>query len=63
MDKYVISKRNTLHLTSGKEYKVIDSIGPLFKIKCDTGSIIETHIRNFLPIEEVRELKLNQILG
>ena len=62
MDKYVISKRNTLHLTPGKEYKVIESTKLSFKIMCDTGSLIETSIRNFLSIDEVREIKLNEIL-
>lgn len=65
--KVVVSKRQTLHLTKDKTYKVLEchyikSDLNRVSIICDTGQIIETSIKNFLSIEELREIKLNQIL-
>jgi hypothetical protein len=64
--KIVVSKRNTAHLTKGKEYQVVigsfPSEGKFFRIKSDLGSIIESHEDNFLTVEELREFRISKIL-
>jgi hypothetical protein len=63
----VISKRNTLHLTSGKYYKVLEKIYIKNKLHrviiiSDVESMIESSINNFYTLEETREFKIKKLL-
>lgn len=49
-------------LTQGKTYEVIDTSQHIYKIINDDGKQRWYHKYMFMPLEEWRELKLNEIL-
>jgi len=57
----VVSKRQTVNLTMGKVYRVLESPGKRYTIINDRGQLSDTSVNNFIPIEEARESKLNKL--
>jgi hypothetical protein len=67
--KFIISKRNTSHLTKDKIYEVMDTDANdvntninYYHIKSDQGNIIKTSILNFYSLYEQREVLLKFIM-
>lgn len=65
--KYIVSKRNTINLTKGKQYLVHQEIKSKhetfrYAITSDRGELIESHVRNFLTLKELRKWKIDNIL-
>ena len=66
--KYVVSKRNTINLTKGKQYLVHQEIRAKdetfrYAITSDRGELIESHVRNFLTLKELRKWKIERIFN
>ena len=57
----VASKRQTVNLTMGKIYRVLESSGTRYTIINDRGQLSDTSVNNFIPIDEARESKLNKL--
>ena len=61
---WVVSKRQTVNLTYGKSYQVLED--PLdssrYKIINDRGQICDSSKNNFMDLDEVRDLRIEKIL-
>ena len=57
----VASKRQTVNLTMGKVYQVLEFPGTRYTIINDRGQLCDTSVNNFIPIDEARESKLNKL--
>ena len=68
MKAVFINNSGVMHMTKGKAYEVIEedrkgfNILPFYKIIDDDGKQRWHHKYMFMPLEEWRELKLNEIL-
>ena len=61
---WVVSKRQTVNLTYGESYQVLED--PLdssrYKIINDRGQICDSSKNNFMDLDEVRDLRIDKIL-
>lgn len=58
---FVVSKRDTLHLTKGKYYEVLKFDNHRYTIINDLGKTTTSCIKNFFNTEEIREFKLREL--
>ena len=60
----VFSKRDKYtYLTIGKSYETMDKNGSLIKIVDDSGVFNWYYMENFITLDDIREEKLNLLLG
>jgi len=63
---WVVSKRQTANLTYGKAYKLLEDpldSGSRYKIINDRGQICDSSKDNFMNLDELRDLRIDNILN
>lgn len=58
----IVSKRNTINLTYGKSYEVIEIDSARYRIINDRGQECTSSMDNFMTIQELRDFSLKKLL-